>query len=63
MLANLLLQLFGWMVLIGAFYALIDRLGRFRRSDQIGEETLTRLWRESARMGGEESRPGPNRSF
>ncbi len=63
MLANLLLQVFGWMVLIGALYALIDRLGRVGRSGQTKEEILARLWRESASASGEETIPGPNRSF
>ncbi len=61
MLAGLLLQFIGWAVLIGTLLALIDRLGVFSRPTRFHEETMTRLWRESAGADGEESRPAPNR--
>ena len=61
MLANLLLQSIDCVVLLGALYALIVRLGVFSRSARFTEEIVTRLWRESARIGGEESGPAPNR--
>jgi hypothetical protein len=61
MLASLLLQLIGWMVLLGTLYACIDRLGVFSHAGRFTEETMTRLWRESAMASGEESGPAPNR--
>jgi hypothetical protein len=61
LLSNLLLQFLGWMVLLSASYMFIDRLGVLRRPVRFTEETMTRLWRESATTGGEESGPAPNR--
>jgi hypothetical protein len=61
MLAGLFLQTIGWAVLLVALYALLDRLGVFSRPARFTEETMTRLWRESARASGEESGPAPNR--
>ena len=61
MLANLLFQIIDCVVLLGALYVLIGRLGAFGRSARFTEEIVTRLWRESARVGGEESGPAPNR--
>jgi len=62
LLSNLLLQFLGWMVLLSAIYMLIDRLGVLRKPARFSEETMTRLWRESAMASGEESGPAPNRS-
>ena len=61
LLGILLLQFLGWVVLLGAIYMLIDRLGVLSRPARFTEETMTRLWRESATTGGEESGPAPNR--
>ena len=44
MLAFLVLQLLGWMVLIGTFLVLLDRLGTFRSRERFSEESMTRLW-------------------
>ena len=46
----------------GVFETLLDRLGVFSRPARFTEETMTRLWRESAMASGEESGPAPNRS-
>ena len=60
-LGSVLLQFLGWMALLGAVYLLIDRLGILGGPSRFTEETITRLWRESAAAGGEESGPAPNR--
>jgi hypothetical protein len=62
MLTSLLLQFIGWVVLLGTLYTLLERLGVFARPDRFTEETMMRLWRESAMASGEESGPAPNRS-
>jgi hypothetical protein len=61
MLAGLFLQIIGWTVILGTLLVLLDRLGVFSRPARFTEETMTRLWRESARASGEESGPAPNR--
>ncbi|HEX6102361.1 MAG TPA: hypothetical protein VF031_04880 [Alphaproteobacteria bacterium] len=61
MLASLLLQIIGWAVVLGTLFTLLDRLGVFSRPARFTEETMTRLWRESAMTSGEESGPAPNR--
>jgi len=61
LLESALLEIVGWMVLLGAIYVLIDRLGVLSKPARFTEETMTRLWRESATTGGEESGPAPNR--
>jgi hypothetical protein len=61
MLAGLFLQIIGWTVILGTLLVLLDRLGVFRRPARFTEETMTRLWRESAMASGEESGPAPNR--
>lgn len=62
MLTSLLLQFIGWVVLLGTLYTFLERLGVFTRPDRFTEETMMRLWRESAMASGEESGPAPNRS-
>jgi hypothetical protein len=62
MLAGLFLQIIGWAVILGTLLVLLDRLGVFSRPPRFTEETMTRLWRESAMASGEESGPAPNRS-
>jgi len=51
-----------WAVILGTLLVLLDRLGVFSRPARFTEETMTRLWRESAMASGEESGPAPNRS-
>ena len=49
MFALLLLQLLGWMVLIGTLLILLNRLGTFQSRDRFSEESMTRLWGGPAR--------------
>ena len=62
MLTSLLLQVIGWVVVLATLYTFLDRLAVFSRPGRFTEETMTRLWRESAMASGEESGPAPNRS-
>jgi hypothetical protein len=61
MLTGLVLEVIGWAVLLTALFTLLERLGVYSRPGRFTEETMTRLWRESAITGGEESRPAPTR--